>query len=156
MRLGKVVAVRSLAALSIAVAAGAAGMGGCGGGSSDDGNGLPPGYYITVSGMTFSPANLVVPPGATVNVLASVEHSVTSEAAPGNFTPGAVSDISFDTGIFVGQRSFVIPSTAAEGTVIPYYCRNHLGSMTPQNGTITVRAGTAPNPPPGDGKGGGY
>ncbi len=155
MRIAKLVAARSLAALSIVVAAGAATVWGCGGGSSNDSK-LPAGYYITISNMTFSPANLVVPPGATVNVLASVDHSVTSETAPGDFTPGAVGVVSFDTGIFVGQRSFVIPSTAPDGTVIPYYCRNHLGSMTPQNGTITVRVGAAPNPPPGDGKGGGY
>lgn len=157
MRFAKrIAALRPLALLSIAVAAVAAAAGGCGGGSDDDGARLAPGYYITVSNMTFSPLNLNVPPGATVNVLASAEHSVTSQATAGAFTPGAVAGISFDTGVFVGQRSFPIPSSAADGTVIPYYCSNHLGTMVTPNGTITVRAGTAPSPPPGDGKGGGY
>lgn len=140
--------------LMIAIAA-AAMAAGCGGGSSS--SGLPPGYYITISGMAFSPLNLAVPPGATVTVVNrdAEDHTVTSEATAGAFTPGAVAGVSFDTGSFVGTRSFVIPSTAPEGTVIPYYCKNHLASMVTPNGSLTIQAGAPKGPPPGGG-GGGY
>lgn len=99
-------------------------------------------HEITIQNLTFSPANLDVPPGATVTVrnLDGIQHSATSEAAAGDFTPGAVSGISFDTGLFTsGTRTFDIPATAAAGTVIHYYCRFHLGAMTPPNPTITIQ-----------------
>ena len=157
MRIWKAVAAsRSLALLSVAAALGAASLAACGGGSSK--KNLPPGYYITISSMRFSPLNLTVPPGATVTVLNddSMEHSVTSEAAAGDYTPGAVAGVSFDTGLFVGQRGFTISSTAPEGTVIPYYCRSHTSSMATPNGTITIHAAATPSQPPGGGGGGGY
>lgn len=152
MRIGKHrAASRSLTLL--AVIAAAAAVAACGGSSSSS-NKLPVGYYITISGMRFSPLNLAVPPGKTVTVLNddSMEHSVTSEASAGAFTPGSVAGVSFDTGNFVGQRSFTIPATAPEGTVIPYYCRVHLGTMTTPTGTITVNSAAQPN---GGGSGGG-
>lgn len=156
MRLAKLVAARSLAVLSIAVVAGMAVAWGCGGSSSND-NRLGPGFYISISGMSFSPLDLPVPPGATVTVVnPAMEHSVTSETTAGAFTLGAVNGVSFDTGVFIGQKSFTIPSSATEGTVIPYFCRNHLGTMTTPTGTITIRAAATPAQPPGGGKNGGY
>jgi plastocyanin len=155
MRIWKAVAGwRALALLPLGAALALAA---CGGSSSSKKN-LPPGYYITISSMRFSPLNLTVPPGATVTVLNddSMEHSVTSEAAAGDYTPGAVAGVSFDTGLFVGQHPFTIPSTAPEGTVIPYYCRSHLASMATPTGTITVHAAATPSTPPGGGGGGGY
>jgi plastocyanin len=99
-------------------------------------------YEITIANMAYSPLNLEVPPGATVTVTNqdSFVHSVTSEAAAGDFTPGSVHDISFDTGPFTGQKSFLIPSSALDGAVIPYYCSVHLGAMATPTGTITINA----------------
>ncbi len=129
--------------------------GGCGGSSSSS---LPAGFYITISGMAFSPTNLAVPPGATVTVLNrdSIAHTVTSEATSGAYTPGSVGGVSFDTGQFTGQKSFTIPSTATEGTVIPYYCKVHTSTMATPNGTITIQASAQPGPAPSTGSSGGY
>ncbi len=148
-----------LAALSLLAAAGAAGVA-CGGSSSDDGGGdsLPAGFYITISGMRFAPLDLAVPPGATVTVLNrdGEVHSVTSQSAPSSFAPGGVAGVTFDTGLFLGQRTFAIPAGAPEGTVIPYYCTSHRELMATPNGTITIRAASQPVQPPGGGKNGGY
>jgi plastocyanin len=145
-----------MAAALLVVGLGTALNAGCG--SDDDGDSsLPSGFYISISNMSFAPLNLAVPPGATVTVLnrdAEV-HSVTSEATAGAFTPGGVAGISFDTGLFTGTRSFTIPSSAVEGTVVPYYCSNHLETMTTPTGRITVMAGAQPGPAPGGGGGGG-
>jgi len=65
-------------------------------------------------------------------------HSVTSEATQNAFTPGSVSGISFDTGAFTGSRTFSIPSNAASGTVIPFFCTVHRGTMNTPNGSITI------------------
>jgi plastocyanin len=120
----------------------------------------PPGFYITISSRTFSPANLSVPPGATVTVVNddSLSHSVTSEEYPGSFTPGAVSGISFDTGVFTGDQSFTVAAGAPDGAVVPYYCTVHKGMMSPPNGTITISASAQPGPGPTGcaGRGGGY
>ena len=159
MRIWKAVATsRSLALLALVAALGAGALAACGGSSSSNNKNLPPGYYITISSMRFSPLNLAVPPGKTVTVLNddSMEHSVTSQTTAGSFTPGAVAGVSFDTGNFVGQRSFTIPSTAPEGTVIPYYCRTHLASMATPNGTITITGSAPPTGGGGGGGGGGY
>ncbi len=121
---------------------------GCGGSSSM--SQLPPGYYITISNMSFSPLNLPVPPGATVTVVNHdpVPHTVTSETTAGAFTPGAVGGVSFDTGEFTGQKSFTIPTNAAEGTVIPYYCKVHTSTMSTPNGTLTIQASAPPTAAP--------
>ncbi len=124
---------------------------------------LPSGFYIRISGMAFSPLDLAAPPGATVTVLNSdaMQHSVTSEERQNAFTPGAVDGVHFDTGPFMGTASFVLPVSAPEGLVIPYYCRIHTSSMATPNGTITIRAAAQPGPPPattatgGTGGGGG-
>ena len=97
-------------------------------------------YTITIQNFAFSPSNLDVPPGATVTVVNhdTAPHSVTSESAMGNFTPGGVNGISFDTGTFTaGTRTFTIASSAPLGTVVPYYCAVHLSNM-PQ-GTVTIQ-----------------
>lgn len=157
MRIWKVVAAsRSLALLSVVAALGAGALWACGSSSSSNKN-LPPGFYITIASLRFSPLNLDVPPGATVTVLNddSMDHDVTSEATSGAFTPGAVAGVSFETGPFTGQRSFTIPSTAPEGTVIPYFCKIHTSTMATPNATITVHTAATPTMPAGGGGGGG-
>ncbi len=157
MRIWKALAAsRPLALISLVAALGAGTLVACGGSSSK--KNLPAGFYITISSMRFSPLNLDVPPGGTVTVLNddSMDHTVTSEATSGAYTPGSVAGVSFDTGPFVGQRSFTIPSTAPEGTVIPYYCKIHTTTMATPNGTITVHAAATPSGGGGGGGGGGY
>jgi len=119
-----------------------AALAGCGsdGGSTSSGGGGG-GFTITIQNMAFSPVRLAVPPGATVtvnNMDAGTPHSVTSQAADGAFTPGAVGGVQFDTGAFTGTRTFTIPANAPAGTVIPYYCTVHTGSMATPNGAIEI------------------
>jgi plastocyanin len=121
---------------------------------STDGGTTATTFTLTIQGLTFMPDNLTVAPGATVQVLnndGSTLHSVTSESTAGSFTPGSVSGISFDTGLFVGvgTRSFTIPADAATGTVIHYYCRNHTSMMVnAATAHITIGPpGTTPNTP---------
>jgi plastocyanin len=102
-------------------------------------------FLIRISRLTYMPQDLTVPPGATIVVLNddSMPHSVTSEASAGAFTPGAVAGVSFDTGEFSGPgvaTAFPIPSTAPDGTVVPFYCSTHKGAMLTPNGSITIRA----------------
>jgi len=140
--------------LSVAIATLAA----CGG-SSTTGTTLPPGYYITITGMAYAPLNLVAPSGATVSVVNrdAMTHSVTSQAAPGSFTPGASAGTPFDTGLFTGTKTFTVPAGLADGTVLHYYCTSHGSLMLTPNGTITIRAAAQPDPyPGGGGAGGGY
>lgn len=96
---------------------------------------------ITISGFAFSPQNLNAAPGATVTVVNKdpTPHSVTSESAPGAFTPGAVGGVQFDTGPFTGQRTFTIPASAQPGTVVPYFCTVHRQGMA-NTGQITITA----------------
>jgi plastocyanin len=153
---------RLLAARSLLTVAFAALAAACGGSSNDNSTTTPPvtpGYFITISNMSFSPLDLHVPPGGTVTVINkdTLVHSVTSQSAANAFTPGGVSGVSFDTGEFVGQKTFTIPATAAEKTVIPYYCTSHKQLMVPPNGTITVDTSAGQTTPPsGGGGGGGY
>jgi plastocyanin len=116
-----------------------------------------PGFSITIQGMAFSPIPLAAPPGATVTVVNQdgMAHSVTSEAAAGDFTPGAVGGVQFDTGPFTGQRTFTIPANATDGTVVPFYCTVHKGAMATPNGSIRVDSTAQPGPAPGSGSGGG-
>jgi plastocyanin len=104
-------------------------------------------FNITISNFSFSPLNLTVPPGATVNVTNNdgLAHSVTSEAVPLTYTPGSVNGVSFDTGPFTGQTSFTIPSSAPNGTVIPYYCSVHKGAMNTRTALITVSTSVQPD-----------
>jgi plastocyanin len=112
---------------------------------------LPPGYYIAISSLTYSPLNLTVPAGSTVTVLNrdAMSHSVTQQAAPGAFTPGAPGGATpFDTGLFTGTKTFILPTGLAEGTVLNYYCTSHTSTMLTPNGTITIRAAAPPAPDP--------
>jgi plastocyanin len=138
-------------ALALGLMGLAAGVAGCGG--SDDGSNpksLPPGFYIRISNFTFAPLDLKVPPGGTVTVLNddATPHSVTSEAAPGTFTAGAVSGVSFDTKPFSGTATFTLPMSAPAGTSIPYFCSVHRSGMATPNGTITVDPNAQPGPAP--------
>jgi plastocyanin len=110
---------------------------------------------ITIQNLTFSPSNLNVSPGATVTVNnrdANTYHSVTSQSAQGNYVPGSVSGISFDTGLFAGvsTRTFSIPSTAPVGTVIPYFCQNHKQMMA-NRAQITIVSPSSTKPDGGAG-----
>lgn len=136
----------------IAVAAG------CGGSSSSSSHPGTPGFYISISNLSFSPLNLHAPAGATVTVINndSIAHTVTSGAMPGAFTPGSVAGVSFDTGPFTGTASFTLASGVAQGTVIPFYCSVHKGTMNTPNGAITIDDSAMPAPPPGGGGGTGY
>ncbi len=136
----------------LVTAAALAGLSACGGSASSSGSA---GYFITLGSLSFSPANLRAPAGATITVVnnsTTTQHSVTQEAAPDAFTPGAPTGMTpFDTGLFDGgSRTFTLPSNLAEGTVLYYYCRNHTSMMVPANGTITI---TAAAPPTGGGSG---
>ena len=98
-------------------------------------------FVITIANFTFSPDNLVVPAGATVIVRNqdTAPHSVTSQARQGDFVAGAVNGVSFDSGAFSsGERTITIPTGAASGTVIPYFCKVHLSGMR-NNGQITIQ-----------------
>jgi plastocyanin len=143
----------SLAAITLAA--------GCGSSSSSTPSAAPPptgtGFFITISGYAFSPANLRVPPGGTVTVvnLDATTHSVTSEAAPNAFTPGSMNGVEFNTGAFTGTKTFVIPSSAASGTTVLYYCIPHTSMMVPANATITIDPSATPTNAPSGGTGGG-
>ena len=96
---------------------------------------------IAIQNFAYVPSNVIVQPGATITVhnMDSVGHTLTSEAAMGNFTPGGVAGVSFDTGTIApnGTATFTIPSSAPAGTVIPFFCRIHLSGMG--QGQITVQ-----------------
>jgi plastocyanin len=138
----------------------AAWLAACGGTTTPAGTTLRPGYYIGISSMAYSPLNLAAPAGSTVTVINrdAMNHSVTSQAAPGSFTPGAAAGAPFDTGLFTGSRTFRIPAGLADGTVLHYYCSSHGSLMATPNGTITIdsTAGVGPAPAGGGGVGGGY
>jgi plastocyanin len=141
--------VLSLLALALATSAA------CGGSSSSS----SPGYFITMSGLNFSPANLEAPAGATITAVnqSTMPHSVTQEVTLDGFTPGAPAGTTpFDTGLFpAGSRTFTLPTGLADGTVLYYYCTTHTSQMLPSSGRITIRAAAPPVSPPG-GSGGGY
>jgi plastocyanin len=122
---------------------------GCGDSAPSAANTLPPGYYITISNMSFSPLNLEAPAGATITVLNrdTMAHSVTQQAAAGAFVVGAPAGTTpFDTGLFTGSKTFSLPTGLADGTVLYYFCTSHTSLMTTPNGTITIRAVAPPVP----------
>lgn len=106
------------------------------------GSSTPAANTITISNFQFSPSNLSVTPGTTVSVANEdpMQHSLTSETQLGMYVAGAVGGVSFDTGAFEGSTSFVIPSTATVGTVIPYFCTVHTDTMGMGQGQITIVA----------------
>jgi plastocyanin len=125
-------------------------------GPADSGTGTN-GPTITIQGYAFSPLELTVDAGTTIRVvnLDSMAHTVTSEASDNAFVAGAVAGVSFDTGQVnpgsdpgggygyvrgaTGSASITIPASAPSGTVVPYFCVNHAGTMVTPNGHITVR-----------------
>jgi plastocyanin len=107
----------------------------------------PSGFVVTILNLRYTPADLSVPPGATITVVNDdgMPHSLTSEATKGAYVPGGVAGISFDTGVFSsGQKTIQIPASAPAGTVIPFYCVTHLTTMVPPNGTITIDPSAQP------------
>ena len=96
---------------------------------------------ITIQSFKYNPADLSVAAGSTITVknLDAVPHTLTSEAKVGDFTPGAVAGVSFDTGTIAsgGSATITIPASAVSGTVIPYFCAVHLKTMG--TGQITVK-----------------
>lgn len=95
---------------------------------------------IAISGFSYSPQSLTVDAGETIRVcnFDYAKHSVTSQSAPGSYTPGGVNGVTFNTGVFAGERRFTIPATAPSGTVVPYYCTLHPGMMG-NDGQIVIR-----------------
>ena len=137
---------RSMLGVSVLVAASLL-TSGCGDSASSPATTLPPGYYISISNMSFSPLDLEAPPGAKVTVVNrdAMAHSVTQQAAAGAFVAGApVGSTPFDTGLFTGTKTFVLPAGLADGTVLHYYCSSHASLMTTPNGTITIRVAAPP------------
>jgi plastocyanin len=127
----------SILALGVATATACGGSGP----TASTSSALPPGYYVVITNMSYSPPNLAVPAGSTVTVVnrdVGMPHSVTQQVAPGTFTPGSPSGTPFDTGLFTGTRSFVVPAGLAAGTVLHYYCTSHGATMATPNGTITI------------------
>ncbi len=104
-----------------------AALGACGGTPMSSGSPLE----IRIANYTYSPAALSVPQGGTVTVVNNdgVQHSVTSEATQGSYTPGGVAGVSFDTGLFTGTRTFSISPSAPVGTKVWFYCSSHKSMM---------------------------
>ena len=108
------------------------------------------GVVVTIGGMAFTPLDFTVDAGTQITLrnTDTTVHTMTSEAADFDYAPAAVAGVSFDvqvpaatssSGGIPGEASFQIPGTAPSGTVIPYYCSIHKGSMTTPNGHITIR-----------------
>jgi plastocyanin len=97
---------------------------------------------ITITNFAYAPVNLTVPAGAVVTVLNkdTVLHSVTSQATAGAFVPGAVAGVSFDSGVIAAGATgqFTVPLSAVSGTVVPYFCTVHPGTMA-NTAQITVQ-----------------
>ena len=135
--------------------------------SSSSGSSTPPppgdgggggGAQITISNYTFSPADLTVDAGTVIHIVNNdgFSHTITSETADNVFAAGAVNGVSFDTGSIPaastssggpygggstttpGTIDLTIPATAPSGTVIPFFCNIHKGSMNTPNGHITI------------------
>lgn len=117
-----------------------------GGGGSTTQKGGVSGFTITIRGMTFSPAELDVPAGATISVVSVNEtyHTVTSEAKEGDFLEGGVAGVHFDTGDFDTVATITIPADAPNGTVIPYFCKDHHAMMNP----ASIKIDNTVVPPP--------
>lgn len=123
------------------VAMSALALAGCGGDKGPQASGNT--SLIIISDLRYIPQDLTVAPGATIVVQNDdpIAHSVTSEASAGAFTPGAVANVSFDSGELTdGVTVIQIPADAADGTVVPFYCTVHKQTMTTPEGSITIRA----------------
>lgn len=123
---------------------GVTGAGGGGGSAVDaggDGSVAPTATNVLIQNFMYMPVTFTVAPGASVVVhnTDTMPHSMTSESATGNFTPGAVNGVQFDTGPIAPGSSgtFTIPANAPHGTMIPFFCTVHTRGM--QEGMITVQ-----------------
>lgn len=116
--------------------------GACNSGSNTPATTTAGGPTITVKDFAFSPANLEVKAGSTVTVNNGdgVPHTVTSEAKAGDYKPGGVAGVQFDTATIgaSGSATFVVPASATTGTEVPYYCAIHTSGMK-NTGKITVK-----------------
>ncbi len=96
---------------------------------------------ISIENFSFVPANIVVLAGTIVTVdnHDAEPHSVTSEANMNDFTNNAVQGVRFDTGSIGPGASgeFTVLSSAASGTIVPYYCSVHKSTM--MQGTVTIK-----------------
>ncbi len=94
---------------------------------------------MIASGMRFATPSMTVPAGTAITVRNedSLPHTVTSESAPGAFTPDGM----FNTGNIApgGTATIMIPASTAPGTVLYYYCVIHTSLMVPADGMITVQ-----------------
>jgi plastocyanin len=98
------------------------------------------GQLITIRNFEFLPQSLQVIAGSSVLIRNEdpFMHTVTSESAPGSYTPGAVNGVEFDTAPFLGTRTISIRADAPVGTRIPYYCRLHGATMVNQGELVVV------------------
>jgi plastocyanin len=131
-----------LGAMALAACSSTTSADATGGGTQDVVAGDTSGTSITISNFTFSPSDLQVKAGAVISIVNqdTAPHTVTSEAKQGDFSPGGVAGVTFDSGNIASgaSGSITIPASAPPGTVIPYYCVYHLGSMK-GSAQITVK-----------------
>jgi plastocyanin len=112
----------------------------CGAGATSDLSVPSTPYVITILNYTVDPANLSVPPGATVLVRNQddFDHWLASETAPGQYVYAKVGEVGINVYVFSrSEQSFSIPTTAAVGTVVPYFCVLSTSAMINQ-GQITI------------------
>jgi plastocyanin len=130
--------------VGIVVTAGVLATGCSSSGNGDAGTSGGNTVTVTISGYTFSPDPVVVPPGA---ILAfkntdNTAHTATSEAAAGLFMNGQVDGgFTFDTAS-IGPNAIAtltVPSTIASGTLQPYFCTFHKGMMANPNPVIQIQ-----------------
>lgn len=125
-------------------AGGSGGAGGTGGTGGEGGGGGAGGQELrradlTIRNFAYVPPELVVAPGTRIVITNEddVAHSVTSQAALGNFRFAEVNGISFNVPVEAfGTAELVIDSSAQVGTVVPYYCELHKEGMG--EGTIRI------------------
>lgn len=96
---------------------------------------------LTIRNYQSYPQRLTVVAGSSVLVRNEdgFDHTVTSQSAPGLYTPGAVDGVSFDTGAFTGFRTISIAAEARPGTIVPYYCETH-GAAEANQGELLIAA----------------
>ncbi len=82
------------------------------------------GQLVSIVNYHYIPQRLEVVAGSSVIIRNEdpFPHTVTSESAPGAYTPGAVNGIRFDERIDArSARPISISAAAPVGTIVPYY-----------------------------------